>query len=171
MKLLRTAVIAGLAHAVIVPATVQASDPIDPSSPASANEHLLPTGHRFLPGLGRNVVLVELSVSRPGDSRHLTVTESGRVVVESGRPIQKRTWTLSGSKLDQLESALVWARFWSLRSHYGTCHDCTSYSITYSGLTVQSRVPNAEAAVIPSRLAPALSLLRRLAYAPRVRST
>jgi hypothetical protein len=115
-------------------------------------------------------VLVELSGGRPGDSRHLTVTQSGRVVVESGRPVQRRTWTLSQPRLDRLESALVWARFWSLLSRYDKCHDCTSYSITYAGLTVQARVGTGEAGVIPPRLASVLSFLTRLAYAPQARS-
>jgi hypothetical protein len=74
----------------------------------------------------------------------LTVTERGRAILDSGHPIRRRTWALSSSRLEQLTSALVQARFWSLLAQYDACHDCSSSSVTYAGLTVQSRVVTRE---------------------------
>jgi hypothetical protein len=128
--------------------------------------------------VSRDDVLVEFSAGGdfgPSGSSVLTVLKSGYASVTFGRLGSRETdsFTLPGSRLEQLKSALEQARFRSLRSHYaGGCPDCGLYSISYAGRTVQCAHVAWEPSVlgmIPKRLAPVLRLLSHLAYTPQTR--
>ena len=198
MRISNIAVITGLALALTIPATATADESVDASLPAAADTspdapapeaagvdaraidppRLFP-GHK-LPGLrtlGHDVrrrvpslvVLVDFSLGGGlGPGTHVTVLRGGDVVVDSGRPVRRRTWTLSRSTLQQLESTLEQARFRTLRLQYdaGSCPDCSSDFITYGGRTVMMRADR-NPAVIPTRLSSVVSLLTRLADQPR----
>lgn len=157
MRISRTAVIAGLVVAVILPSAVQVSD--------HAENQVLGT---FSQGGGLNFL----------HSTDLTVLKSGGAFVTSRdldpstHLVDTETWrfTLSRSRLEQLKFAFSQTHFRSLRPRYiGECYDCGYYVITYAGRTVRcdrlsiEREPAPLGILAPKRLAPVLRLLSNLA--------
>jgi hypothetical protein len=107
-------------------------------------------------GGGLSLSYTTLTVSSSGNA---TVTVSGR----TPRAGTSRSFTLSGSEVARLRSALEQARFGSLRSSYVLAHgeDAEGYRISYAGRTV-SIYPAFRLDLLPRRLARVLKLLDRL---------
>jgi hypothetical protein len=172
-------VAAGLALALIVTATAQASSPVDEGPPAAeapspdttgpdgSTSATLPTAHEGL--ASDDEVLVEFGWSSgwPGLGTSVTVRRNGTASESRLSHGRESSWsfTLYQSRLERLESALIEARFPSLRSSYRHdhlhCHDCSSYWITYEGREVSIYWPR-PVDVVPARLTTVFSLLSNL---------
>jgi hypothetical protein len=161
-------VTAGLALALIVPATAHPSGPEAPSPDTtgldgSASANLPGADEGLAPG---DEVLVEFGWSGgwPGLGTRVTVRRNGTATESRFSHGRKSSWsfTLYQSRLERLESALIQAGFSSLRSSYWHgnvhCHDCSSYWITYEGSEVSIYWPRV-VDVAPAQLATVFSLL------------
>jgi hypothetical protein len=172
-------VTASLALALVVPATVHPSGPVDEGTttaeaPSPNTPGLDGSTSANLPGVEEGLapddeVLVEFGWSSgwPGLDTRVTVRRNGTATEFRFSHGLKSSWsfTLYQSRLEQLESALVQARFSSLRSSYWHgkfhCQDCSSYWITYEGREVSIYWPRI-VDVVPARLATVFSVLSNL---------
>jgi hypothetical protein len=172
-------VTAGLALVLIVPATAQPSGPADEGTPSAEAPSADTTGldgstSANLPAVDEGLapddeVLVEFGWSSgwPGLSTRVTVRRDGTASESRFSHGRQSSWsfTLYQSRLERLESALIQARFSSLRSGYWHarihCQDCSSYWITHEGRKVSIHWPR-PADVVPARLATVFSLLSNL---------
>jgi len=170
---------AGLALALCVTATAQASGPVDEGTPTAEAPSPETTGldgttSASLPPVDEAVapddgVLVEFGDSGgwPGFGTRVTVRRNGTASESRTAHGRESSWsfTVYQSRLERLESALVEAGFASLRSSYWhahlRCHDCSTYWITYQGHEVSIYWPRI-VDVVPARLATVFSLLSNL---------
>jgi hypothetical protein len=168
-----------LALALIVPATAQPSGSVDEGTPTAEAPSPDTTGldgstSADLPGVDEGLapddeVLVEFGWlgGLSASATRVTVRRDGTASESRFFHGRQSSWsfTLYQSRLAQLESALIQARFSSLRSSYWHarihCHDCSSYWITYQGREVSIHWPR-PVDVVPARLATVFSVLSNL---------